>query len=257
MKVVTVPCHFDNYSYILVCEKSGEAAIVDPAEYYPVYTKIEELGCKVTSILCTHHHSDHIGGLEDFRLENPTLQIFGHIEDEKRITGLNRPVIDRDAIRIGQLEGQVIHTPGHTSGSICYLFEDTLFTGDTVFGAGCGRLFEGSPDQMYSSFATLIDRVPSHAKIYFGHEYTLQNLKFAEFIEPENQRIQERIRNSNKLRDNNTETTPSKLSEEVETNPFFRCTVESVINSVIDRLFAEPSTPQKVFAALRKQKDSF
>lgn len=257
MQIVTVPCHFDNFAYILLCERSGEAAIVDPAEYYPVYAAVEKLQLNVNAVFCTHHHNDHIGGLEELRAERPGLNIYGHVTDAERITGLNQPVADGDAVTFGNIKGQVYHTPGHTSGSVCYLFENNLFSGDTVFGAGCGRLFEGTPDQMYRSLSALASKVSGAAKVYFGHEYTLQNLKFAEFIEPENEVIQQRIATCKEQRQKDEPTTPSTFSEEIQTNPFFRCNMEEVVQGVQKKLFVKAETPEAVFAALRKQKDSF
>lgn len=257
MKIVTVPCHFDNYSYVVISEESGEAAVIDPSEYYPVYTALQQVDKRVDSIFCTHHHTDHIGGLEDFRAENKNLKVYGSIEDISRITGLNQPLSDNDVISVGQVEGRVLHTPGHTSGSVCFLFENTLFAGDTVFGAGCGRLFEGGPEQMYSSLRTVVERVPPSCEVYFGHEYTVQNLKFAEFIEPENELVKKRIEAACAQRKNNLLTTPSTLQAELETNPFFRCHVDSVKKSVEEKISAEVASPQQVFAALRRLRDGF
>lgn len=257
MKIITIPCHFDNYSYLLVCEESGEAAVVDPAEYYPVLTTVEKLQVKLQTVFCTHHHTDHIGGLEDLRAEYPGLKVYGHISDSGRILGLDNPVADGDSIGFGQIEGKVLHTPGHTSGSICFYFQDNLFTGDTVFGAGCGRVFEGSLEQMHQSLMKLVSEIPMATKIFFGHEYTLQNLKFAEFIEPANRDISDRISTGQGKRDRDEPTTPSTLKEELLTNPFLRCDQDEVKQSVMEKLFVKSTNAVDVFAALRKQKDSF
>ncbi len=140
MKIITVPCSFDNYGYLIICEETGDAAIVDPAEFYPISCELERLGVRLRSIYCTHHHADHIGGLDDFLNQFPGLPVYGHESDKRRIRGMNCSLTDGDKIQVGNIQGQVMHTPGHTTGSICFLLEDALFTGDTLFSAGCGRL---------------------------------------------------------------------------------------------------------------------
>jgi hydroxyacylglutathione hydrolase len=257
MKTITVPCHYDNYAYIVICEKSKKAAIIDPAEYYPLLQILKEQDAQLTAIYCTHHHADHIGGLEEFLGDYAGLNVYGHYSDSNRIVGLNVSLEDGDLLSLGELEGKVIHTPGHTSGSVCYLFEDAVFTGDSVFGGGCGRLFEGSPELMYQSLSHLVAEIPESAEIYFGHEYTMQNLKFALFVEPENNRIARRMSDSAALLESGGFTTPSTLSQELATNPFLRCSEMTIRKNVAEKLFADNSSPQAVFAALRKKKDSF
>ncbi len=257
MRVEIIPCHFDNFSYLLICEKTGKAAIVDPAEYYPVSKAIGEQGIEIQVAYCTHHHADHIGGLEDLLNEFPGLSVYGHESDERRIPGMNRSLTDGSDIRIGNLKGEVIYTPGHTSGSICYQVEDALFTGDTLFGAGCGRLFEGSPKQMYGALNMKIKPLPPQTKVYFGHEYTIQNLKFADFIEPDNELVRQRLELAVGARENGKLTTPSTLKLECETNPFLRCEEQGVVESVTEKLMGEALDPLSVFTALRKLKDSF
>jgi hydroxyacylglutathione hydrolase len=257
MKIVSLPCSFDNYGYLIICEETGEAAIVDPAEFYPLSCEIERSGVRLQSIYCTHHHADHIGGLEDLLDEFPGLSVYGHESDERRIPGMNHLLTDGSEIQIGNIKGQVIYTPGHTSGSICYQVEDALFTGDTLFGAGCGRLFEGSPQQMYDALNRRIKPLPPQTKVYFGHEYTIQNLKFADFIEPDNELVRQRLELAVGARENGQLTTPSTLKLECETNPFLRCEEEGVIGSVTEKLLGEAVDPVSVFTALRRVKDSF
>jgi hydroxyacylglutathione hydrolase len=257
MKIVTVPCSFDNYAYLVICEETGEAAIIDPAEFYPVFSEIESSGVHLKAIYCTHHHGDHIGGLEDFLGEFPGLKVYGHESDKRRIPGLNSLLSDKSSIRIGNINGQVIHTPGHTSGSVCYVIEDAVFTGDTLFGAGCGRLFEGSPREMYDSLKSGIKPLSPRMKIYFGHEYTAHNLKFANFVDPENESVVSRQEQVTRQRELGELTTPSSLEDEFRTNPFLRCEEYSIIKSVSEKFAGEDLDPVSVFAALRRLRDGF
>ncbi|MGB3209165.1 MAG: hydroxyacylglutathione hydrolase [Desulforhopalus sp.] len=257
MKIVSVPCSFDNYAYLLICEETGAAAIVDPAEFYPVFCEIERSGVRLEAIFCTHHHADHIGGLEDMLGEFPQLSVYGHEGDIHRIPGMNRSLTDGEMIGFGNIEGRVMHTPGHTTGSICYLIEDALFTGDTLFSGGCGRLFEGSPQQMYDALNVRIKSLPPETKVYFGHEYTASNLKFASFVEPDNQSVKKRLEQVAVLREKGEPTSPSSISIECETNPFLRCQEKGILRSVAEKFIGEKLDPISVFSALRQCKDNF
>ncbi|BHH82097.1 hydroxyacylglutathione hydrolase [Desulforhopalus sp. 52FAK] len=257
MKVEIIPCHFDNFSYLLICEETGTGAIVDPAEYYPVSRKISELNIDVVAIYCTHHHADHIGGLEEMYKEYPGIEVAGFVSDAARIPHLTTQLKDGDSVQFGNVKGSVKHTPGHTSGGICYLFGDHLFTGDTLFGGGCGRLFEGTPEQMYNSLHGVTDGLAEDVKIYFGHEYTISNLKFAQFIEPENEDIACRFKEANATLEKGGATTPSTVGLERQTNPFLRSRIDSVRKGLIDKLLLEDSDPVSVFTAIRRLKDSY
>ncbi len=257
MKIITIPCSFDNYSYLIICEATGAAAVVDPAEYYPVLEEIQGAGVTLTAVYCTHHHADHVGGLADLCAEFPGLEVYGHDSDRKRIQGMNRALTDGSKIRIGRISGQVLHTPGHTLGSICYLVEDVLFTGDTLFGSGCGRLFEGSPKQMYDALYNKIKPLPQPTKIYFGHEYTVHNLKFASFIEPDNQAVAARLQQAVSQREKGRLTTPSTLQLESETNPFLRCAEQGVIATMAEKGIGQALDPLAIFTAIRRLRDSF
>ncbi len=257
MKIVSVPCSFDNYGYLIICEDTGDAAIVDPAEFYPISCEIERTGVNLRAIYCTHHHADHIGGLADLLGEFPRLSVYGHEGDKRRIPGMNRSLADGSTIRVGNIKGRVLHTPGHTTGSLCYLFDDALFSGDTLFGAGCGRLFEGSPKQMYDALNVKIKALPLQTNVYFGHEYTAQNLKFARFVEPGNDAVSKRLELTVTQRGKGLLTTPSTIQVECETNPFLRCEEPGVVRSVDEKLIGEALDPVSVFTALRRLKDSF
>lgn len=257
MKVEIIPCHFDNFSYLLVCEETGKAAIVDPAEYYPISQAIKKLDVELAAIYCTHHHVDHIGGLEELCEEYPGVEVAGFKGDMDRIPKLTRALEDGDTVGFGRVKGEVTHTPGHTSGEICFLFGEHLFTGDTLFGAGCGRLFEGTPEQMYNSLHAVTDGLDEGVKVYFGHEYTVSNLKFARFIEPDNQMVTDRLHDALLLLEKGGSTTPSTIGLERQTNPFLRCKIKSVRDSVAQKLQLVENDPVSVFTAIRSQKDSF
>ena len=257
MKVITIPCSFDNYSYLLICEATGEAAVVDPAEYYPVTQEIQRAGVTLTAVYCTHHHADHVGGLADLCAAFPGLKVYGHKSDSARIEGMNSALTDGSQVRIGKLDGRVIHTPGHTLGSVCYLVEDGLFTGDTLFGSGCGRLFEGSPKQLYDALYQKIMPLPQPTTIYFGHEYTVHNLKFAGFIEPDNQVVAARLQQATRQRESGQLTSPSTLELECATNPFLRCAEQGIIAGVNAQGSSHAYDPLSIFTALRRLRDSF
>ena len=257
MKIKIIPCHFDNFAYLLICEESGKAAIVDPAEYYPISQVVKKMEVELVAIYCTHHHADHIGGLEEFCEKYPGIEVAGFKGDARRIPGLTHTLEDGDVVLFGNVKGSVKHTPGHTSGGICFLFGDHLFTGDTLFGAGCGRLFEGTPEQMYNSLHSLTDGLDEDVKVYFGHEYTISNLKFAEFIEPGNQYVTDRLNDATALLEKGGATTPSTIGLERQTNPFLRSNIEAVRKRLAEKLLIEETDPVSVFTAVRLLKDSY
>ncbi len=255
MKVIQIPLLRDNYGYLIVCEKTNEAAIVDPSEAEPVLRQVEKEKVTLKAILNTHHHRDHTGGNSGL-LESLPLQVYGHKNDEYRIPGLTHPLDEGDEIRIGELKGRILFIPGHTKGHIAYLFENKLFCGDTLFVAGCGRLFEGTAEQMHSSLNKL-QQLPADTLVYCGHEYTEKNLQFAMTVEPNNKKITDKLQSVRSLKAKNISTVPSTMAEERETNPFLRWESKEIHENLKSRFPNLGSDPVSVFAKVRELKDQF
>ena len=214
MRVVSVPCLKDNYAY-LVIDGADRAAVVDPGEAAPVEAAIRREGVELVAVWATHHHMDHVGGVPDNVAAHPGLEVIGHVSDRARIAGITRTVEHGDEVALGGLRARIIHNPGHTLGAISYVVDGCVFTGDTLFAAGCGRVFEGTPPMMYASLHALA-ALPPDTRVYFGHEYTAANLRFAAAAEPHNAEVAAR---TSELAGT---TTPSTIREELATNPFIR-----------------------------------
>jgi hydroxyacylglutathione hydrolase len=255
MKILQIPLLRDNYGYLLVCEKTKQAAIVDPSEAEPVLRRIEQEQVTLQAILNTHHHRDHTGGNEGI-LAQHKAEVYGHKSDSGRIPGLTHGVDDGDEVQIGELKGNVLFIPGHTTGHIAYFFDNNLFCGDTLFTAGCGRLFEGTPEQMHASLKKLMT-LPDTTKVYCGHEYTESNLRFAMSVEPKNPKVVSRFERVQGLRSRGASTVPSTLEEEKQTNPFLRWDSKEIQASVKSAKRDSRLDPVSVFAAVRKMKDAF
>ena len=252
MKIETVPIMGDNYSYLVICEQTGQAAAVDPADASTVALRARRLGVEITAIWTTHHHFDHCGGNQELALKGE-LRVFGHLIDRTRIPGLTDTAEHGDRLPLGKLQAQVYHTPGHTRGAICYHVEDALFSGDTLFGGGCGRLFEGDPPTMFASLAT-IAALPHPTRIYFGHEYTAHNLAFAATLEPDNEDLQRRLEAA---RQSSQPTTPSTLAEELATNPFLRSDSPQILHSLGQKFPDDDWTALQAFTRIRQLRNSW
>jgi hydroxyacylglutathione hydrolase len=255
MKIIQIPLLRDNYAYLLGCEKTRRWAIVDPSEAEPVIRRMEQEQVTLTAILNTHHHRDHTGGNEGL-LTRHNVTVYGHKSDSARIPGLTTGVDDGDDIQIGELKGKVLFIPGHTTGHVAYLFENNLFCGDTLFTGGCGRLFEGTPEQMHASLSKLTG-LPDNTKVYCGHEYTESNLRFAMTVEPKNPKLVARFERVQGLRTRGLSTVPATMAEEKETNPFLRWNSKEIQASVQSAMPGIRISPVSVFAAVRKMKDAF
>ena len=243
----------DNYVYFVREPVSGAVGVVDPSVAPPVLTRAKELGWRITHILNTHHHNDHTGGNLEIKAATGCT-IVGPRADRARIPGIDIDVGDGDTYRFGATEARVFDIPGHTRGHIAFWFTeaDALFCGDTMFALGCGRLFEGTPQQMWTSLGKL--RVlPDSTRVYCGHEYTQANARFALTVEPDNTTLQARSRRIDERRAQGLPTVPSLLGEEKQTNPFLRADHPSLAVHV----GLDASDPVAVFAEVRRRKDVF
>jgi hydroxyacylglutathione hydrolase len=211
MRVLAVPVLKDNFSYLLVHD--GFCAVVDPGEAPPIAAALAKEGLELSAIWLTHHHWDHVGGIDG--LARPGMPIVAHASDRPRLEKANLFVEDGGTVALGSLRASIIHNPGHTLGAITYVIEGSAFTGDTLFGAGCGRVFEGTMEMMHASLQRLA-ALPPETRVYFGHEYTAANLKFAAHVEPDNQAIAARASSLP------SPSTPSTIALELATNPFLR-----------------------------------
>jgi hydroxyacylglutathione hydrolase len=258
MNTTPIPCLSDNYAYLVHAPESRDVLVIDPSEAAPVLRALQNRALRLVAILCTHHHWDHVGGNEELVKRFPGLRVYGHASDREkgRIPGQTRALEHGDTFEEAGLEFSVMHIPGHTLGAIAYVGGGAVFTGDTLFAAGCGRLFEGTPEQMYESLNGKLASLPDTTLVYCGHEYTANNLRFAEHVEPGNEHVKDKARRVAELVTRGEPTVPSTLGEEKLTNPFMRCDSPEIIRSMESRLGAERS-PAAVLGAVRAAKDAF
>ncbi|SRR5579885_159140 len=258
MAIFIVPQLADNFAYLIVDDASKEAAVVDCAEADKVVAAANQHGVRLVSVLTTHWHPDHSGGNEAIAALVPGIRIFGARAEGGRIPALTDPVDDGGTVRVGKLEGRVIGIPAHTNGHVAYYFPalNAVFTGDTMFIGGCGRVFEGKAATMVESLRRLADLPPSTA-VYCGHEYTEKNLRFALTLEPNNQALKAKHDAVVKARAAGKWTVPSTIAEEKQTNPFLR-TDSSELRASLKRI--DPSIgddPIAIFAKARELKDRY
>jgi hydroxyacylglutathione hydrolase len=256
MEIEIVPCLADNYAYLLV-DLSGHTVIVDPSEPQPVLKAIEQRGLTPVGIWATHHHHDHVGGIAGLLQRFPGIPVLGSSYDaaRQRVPGLTRALEEDDAVWFESRRVRLLFVPGHTLGAVAYLCDGALFSGDTLFAAGCGRMFEGTPDVMQRSMERL-RALPADTRLYCGHEYTEKNLLFAQHVEPGNAAISERIARVRERRAAGQPSLPCTMQEEWETNPFLRWDAPTVMERAAS-LGAASSAPADIFGALRKAKDQF
>jgi len=223
MNIEIIKCLKDNYSYLIIDEKTKSACVVDPSEAKPIINFIEKNKIYLKFILNTHHHYDHVGGNKDLK-KKYNAKVIGFEGDKDRIPEVDICLKDREAWKNKNFEFKIFHIPGHTSGHICFNFfkEKLLFTGDTLFSLGCGRIFEGTYEQMFNSLE-LIKSFSLETKIYCGHEYTLKNSDFCSIHDKENSKLTEKIISIKEKLNKGLPTIPSTLKEELETNIFLKC----------------------------------
>ncbi len=253
LEVHQFPCLSDNYGYLIHDTESGFTAAIDTPEVEPINRALEEKGWKLTHILNTHHHFDHAGGNEALK-EKWGCTIVGSASDADRIPGIDVRVGDGETFAFGGNEAQVFDVSGHTIGHIAYYFADAgvLFCGDALFALGCGRLFEGTPAQMWDSLQKLI-ALPDDTVVYCAHEYTQANARFAVSVEPQNDALQERAKEIDALRAEGKPTVPSTIGLEKATNPFLR----PMSTDLQETIGLEGADLVEVFAETRRRKDSF
>ncbi len=255
MKVLPIPQLMDNYAYLVIDDATHQAGIVDCAEAEPVLQAVEREQVKLTAVLPTHHHYDHVGGNRDLLAAQPQLAVYGV---DERIPGLTQRVADGDGVQLGSLTARVIFIPAHTTGHIAYYFprEKAVFTGDTLFAGGCGRLFEGDAAMMIRSLSKL-SVLPDDTSVYFGHEYTEKNLRFALTLEPDNAALQEKYAWAVAQRRAGRPTTPTSIATEKATNPFLRWDSPELRQTLKTRFPSLPMDDVSVFAKVRALKDEF
>ncbi len=243
----------DNYAHLLHDPETGAAAVVDPGEAEPVLAAAESMGWTIGTILLTHHHADHIGGVAAIKAVTG-CRVVAAAADLFRIPDVDVAVADGDTVEIGAAHAVVFEVPGHTSGHVAYWFiaDDALFCGDTLFAMGCGRLFEGTPAQMWQSLSRL-RALPDETLVYCGHEYTAQNARFALALDPDNDELTARADAVAACAAAKRPTVPSTLALEKATNPFLRADDPDFAA----RLGLAGAAPDEVFAEIRRRKDVF
>ena len=253
MQIIPIPCLTDNYAYIINDDAYKIVGVVDPSEASPIITFLRKKNLKLNYILNTHHHFDHIGGnIELKKLYG--AKVIGFVDDKHRIPGIDITLKDNSNWIFGNSTVKILHIPGHTLGHICFFFEKEkiVFTGDTLFSLGCGRIFEGDHKQMLASL-NKIKKLPKDTKIYCGHEYTYKNAEFCIKYDGDNTDLKKKFEKIKKLRSVGLPTLPTTLEEELKSNIFLRCNQ----NNLKIKLNMKNQEDLKVFRKVRDLKDSF
>jgi hydroxyacylglutathione hydrolase len=255
LKIEALNAYSDNYIWLLTTNEG--LVVVDPGDSQPVEDYLGKYNLEISDILITHHHFDHTGGVEKLDV-NSSLNVYGPADSI--FTGINKELKEGDEINVIGINFSIIEIPGHTLDHIAYYSENNgqpiLFCGDTLFAGGCGRVFEGTYDQMYESLNKL-KNLPANTTVYCGHEYTLSNLKFALEVDEKNMDLKDRYNHCVNLRKDNLATVPSSLSIELETNPFLRSHDKSIQNNIMQKLnLKRLPNDKEIFKAIREWKDN-
>lgn len=253
LELVTIPCRTDNYAYLIHDAASGQTAVIDVPDAAPILAALKARGWHLSDILITHHHDDHISGVETLRIATGAM-VLGPAADVHRLPPLDLALTEASTFSIGAEFARVIEVPGHTLGHIAFSFPQSgyAFTGDSLMSGGCGRLFEGTPAQMHASLAKLA-ALPPDTLICSGHEYTASNLRFAQTLEPGNPQLASRIAKAAASRAQGQPTVPAPLATELATNPFLRAHLPA-LKAAVGLPDADDVT---VFAEIRARKDTF
>ena len=253
LSINIIPCLNDNYSYLLHDKETNTVAIVDPSDFNTCNHEIEKKYKKLDYILNTHHHFDHVGGNKELK-KKYGAKIFGFKKDKTRIPGIDNNLEENENFKIGNIFFKVIFIPGHTSGHIAFYSEKekVIFSGDTLFSLGCGRVFEGTYQQMFNSL-NKFKKLPPDTKIYCGHEYTQNNLKFCLIYDPNNKYLKEKKNWVDAKIKSNLPSIPVSIEDELRTNIFLRCNEQEVKSA----LNLNNSSEQEIFVKLRGLKDIF
>lgn len=253
-----IPAFQDNYLWLLHNEASGDTAVVDPGDAAPVIERLQELDLPLSAIIITHHHPDHTGGI-DTLLDTWRVPVYGPASGT--VPQVDQPLTEGDKVTIAGCDFTILEVPGHTLDHIAYFCEDLdgnpgVFCGDTLFAGGCGRLFEGTPEQMVTSLEKLM-QLPDSTRIYCAHEYTQANLRFAAAVEPDNTDLRQRVAEVKRLREQQRATVPSVLATERQTNPFLRYRHTAVMSAASAHAGRQLGDATDAFAVIRGWKDSF
>ncbi|CAE8712490.1 unnamed protein product [Polarella glacialis] len=255
MRVVVVPVLSDNYAYLLIDDESKTAMAVDPAEAHLVLDRAKQEGVQVVAVLTTHHHYDHAGGNAEMVKQVLDIKVFGGRLD--KVAACTDFLDHDDRFALGKIEVRALHTPGHTKGSISFYCtepgaeEGVVFTGDTMFVGGCGRIFECTAADLHNSLVNVLGALPAETQVYVGHEYTVKNLEFASHVDSQNDTIRQMVQWAADQQVQKKFTVPSTMQNEWLINPFMRSGDEAM------RSICPGCSPVDIFTKLRKQKDSF
>jgi hydroxyacylglutathione hydrolase len=250
-RVVPVPCLRDNYAYLVHAEGETACVVIDPSEAGPVAAALAREGLTPKAVFATHHHLDHVGGIADISAEFGPIEVVASRVDGAKIAGVTRRIDDGERLAIAGLATEAIAVPGHTMGAIAFVIGDAVFTGDTLFVGGCGRLFEGSPAELHASLTERLGSLPPATRVYCGHEYTAANARFALDVDPSCEPAARLLERALAAASRGEPTVPSTIADELAHNPFLRPLAPAHVARFGER------DPVRAFAALRSAKDTF